>query len=83
VAVQPLAIGPVAARELETALVAAGLAIARPHGHLAVLAKTKSAIAAHPLGLRPVPAAEDLAAVVETTPAPAATEVVAAWEAAE
>jgi hypothetical protein len=54
------------------------------HGHLAVLAKARSVIAAHRPDLVPLLAAEeDLAAeVVETTHAPAAAEAVAAWAAA-
>ena len=65
-------------------VVAAELAIARPHGRLAVLAKAKWAIGARPRGLLPLLVAEeDLAAVVvETTREPAATEAAKAWAAA-
>jgi len=49
---------------------------------VAVPLRTKSATAAHHHGQVPVLVVEDLAAVAETTPAPAATEVVAAWAAA-
>ena len=53
-----------------------------PHDLLAVLLGTKSVTAARHRGLAPVPAAEDLEAVAETTREPAAAEAVAAWAAA-
>jgi len=53
-----------------------------PHDRLALLRGTKSVTAARHRGLAPVPAAEDLEAVAETTREPAAAEAVAAWEAA-
>jgi hypothetical protein len=54
-----------------------------PHDRLAVLPKTKSVIVPHHRGRAVVLAAEDLAAVAETTREPAAAEAVAAWAAAE
>jgi len=68
--------------ELEHGPLGAVLARGRPHDRLAVPLRTKSVTALHHHGLAPVPAVEDLAAVVETTREPAAPEVVAAWEAA-
>jgi hypothetical protein len=57
--------------------------VEREHVPVAVRLKTKSAIAAHPRGLRPLLAAEeDLAAAVEIMPEPAATEAAVAWAAA-
>ena len=81
-AVQALVTGPEAAPELQIAQ-EVPVETDHPHDRLALPAKTRSATAAHHRGLAQVPAAEDLAAVVETTPAPAATEVVAAWVAGE
>ena len=68
--------------ERELAQAVAALETDQPHGHLAILAETKSVIAAHPRGQVPVLAAEDLAAAAETTLAPAAAEVAEAWAAA-
>jgi hypothetical protein len=68
--------------ELEHGPVGAVLARGRPHDRLAVPLGIKSVTALHHHGLAPVPAVEDLAAVVETTREPAAPEVVAAWAAA-
>jgi hypothetical protein len=62
--------------------VEAALARGHPHDRLAVPQGIKSVTALHHHGLAPVPAVEDLAAVVETTREPAAPEAVAAWEAA-
>jgi len=62
--------------------VGAVLARGRPHDRLAVPLRIKSVTALHHHGLAPVPAVEDLAAVVETTREPAAPEVVIAWAAA-
>ena len=50
---------------------------------VAVPLGTKSVITLHHRGLVPVLGAEDLAAEVETTREPAATEAVIAWEAVE
>jgi hypothetical protein len=65
--------------------VPAELATDQPHGHLAVLARTKSVTAARRLDLVPLlEAEEDLAAAVaETTHEPVAAEAVIAWAAAE
>jgi hypothetical protein len=60
---------------------AAELATDQPHGLLEVLAETKSVTVARHRGLAHL-AVEDLAAVAETTPEPAATEVAVAWAAA-
>ena len=68
---------------LEHGPVGAVLARGRPHDRLAVPLGIKSVTALHHHGLAPVPAVEDLAAVVGTTREPAAPEVVAAWAAAE
>jgi hypothetical protein len=64
---------------------AAELATDQPHGHLAVLARTKSVTTAHRPDLVPLlEAEEDLAAAVaETTREPVAAEAVIAWAAAE
>jgi hypothetical protein len=57
--------------------------VEREHIPVAVRLKTKSAIATHPRGLRPLLAAEeDLAAAAEIMPEPAATEAAVAWAAA-
>jgi hypothetical protein len=69
--------------ELEHGPAGAVLARGRPHDRLAVPLGIKSVTALHHHGLAPVPAVEDLAAVVETTRELAAPEVVAAWAAAE
>ena len=53
------------------------------HGRLVVPPGIKLVTVAHHRGLAAVLAAEDLAAVVETTPEPAAAEAAAAWEVAE
>jgi hypothetical protein len=66
--------------ELERVPVAAVLG--RPRGRLAVAPRTRSATEAHHRDLAPLLAAEDLAAAVETTRVPAATEAVVAWAAA-
>jgi hypothetical protein len=49
------------------------------HDQLGALRRTRSAIEAHHRGQVPLLAAEDSAAVVETTHDPAATEAVVAW----
>ena len=67
---------------LALAQAAAALQTDRPHDRLAVPLGIKSVTALHHHGLAPVPAVEDLAAVVETTRERAAPEVVAAWAAA-
>lgn len=77
-----LPIAQVVGQELERVPVTAVLAQGHPRGRLAVALRTKSVIGAHRRGL-PRLTAEDLAAVVETTREPAATEAVIAWEAAE
>jgi hypothetical protein len=91
VAVQGLAIGqavvlpPSPAEGLELVPVVEALVLARaavtglPHDRLAVLPGTKSVTVAHHHGLAPVPAAEDLVAVVEVTREPAAAEVDVVW----
>jgi hypothetical protein len=73
-----------AAVELEHGPVAVVLAPGHPRGQPAVAAlRTKSGTAAHPHDLVPLlEAAEDLAAVAETTREPAAAEAVIAWEVA-
>src|SRR3954454_17047000 len=65
--------------------VPAELATDQPHGHLAVLARTKSVTAARRLDLVPLLEAEEdwAAAVAETTHEPVAAEAVIAWAAAE
>jgi hypothetical protein len=73
----------VVGRELATDL-AAELGIDPPHGHLAVLAKTKSVTAVHRRGLVPLLAAEeDLGAAAETMREQVAAEAVTAWAAAD
>lgn len=74
--VQALVIALAWVRELETVQVAA----VPEFDPVAVPLKTKSAIAAHPRGLRPLlAAAEDLAAVAETMPEQAATGAATVW----
>ena len=81
----------VAEAELEHGPAAGGLVLVQavaaletdqPHGHLAILAETKSVTVAHHRGLAH-PVVEDLAAVAEIMRERAATEVAAAWVAAE
>jgi hypothetical protein len=74
------AIVPAEARELVTV---PGVAVPELDREVPPL-KTKSAIAAHPHGLLPLlaAAADLVAAAVETTREPAATEAAAAWEVA-
>jgi hypothetical protein len=75
--------GPVA-EELVLAP-AAELATDQPHGHLAVLAETKSVTTAHRPDLVPLLAGEEdlAAAAAETTREPVAAVAVIAWAAAE
>jgi len=68
--------------ERELAQAVAALETDQPHGHLAILAETKSVTVAHHRGLAH-PVVEDLAAVAEIMRERAATEVAAAWVAAE
>ena len=91
-AVPELETVPVVALELETVLVAVereldqvAVVLVRDHlrARLALPVKTKSVTTAHRRGLVPLLAAEDLAAVAETTREPAAAEAVIAWAAAE
>ena len=80
----PVALVVPAAGELELDRAAAALVRSHPRAQLAVaLRRTKSVIAAHRPDLVPrLAAEEDLAAVAETTRAPAAVEVAQVWEAA-
>jgi glyoxylase-like metal-dependent hydrolase (beta-lactamase superfamily II) len=71
-----------AVAELELVQVEAVAVPGHPRGHLVLPLGTKSVTAPHRLGL-PLLVAADLAAVVETTLAPAAAEAAAAWEVAE
>jgi hypothetical protein len=80
VAALKLGIGPVAVPELETAPV---VVLELELVQVAVPLRTKSVITPHHRGLVPLLGVEDLAAEVETTREPAATEAVKAWEAAE
>jgi hypothetical protein len=69
--------------ELEHVQVVPVLVQGHPRVRLVVALRTKSVTAAHPHDLVPLlEAAEDLAAVAETTREPAAAEVVIAWEVA-
>ena len=68
--------------ERELAQAVAALETDQPHGHLAILAETKSVTVARHRGLAHL-VVEDLAAVAEIMPERAATEVAAAWVAAE
>ena len=77
-----LPIVPVAA-ELELVQVEAVPVPGHPRSQLAVALRTKSVTGAHRHGLVPLLAAEDLAAVAETTRERAAAEAVIAWGAAE
>ena len=75
-----LPIGPVAALEPAPVLaVGPGLRVAQ----LAAALRTKSVTAAHRPDPVPLLAAEDLAAVAETTREPVAAEAAIAWAAAE
>jgi hypothetical protein len=77
-----LVIGQVEA-ELEHVQVVPVLVQGHPRVRLVVALRTKSVTAAHPHDLVPLlEAAEDLAAVAETTRDPAVAEAVIAWEAA-
>ena len=67
---------------LELAQAVAALETDQPHGHLAILAETKSVTVARHRGLAHL-VVEDLAAVAEIMRERAATEVAAAWVAAE
>jgi hypothetical protein len=67
---------------LELVLVEAVLAPGHPRARLVLPLGTKSVTAPHRPDL-PLLAAEDLAAVAETTRAPAAAEAVTAWEVAD
>jgi hypothetical protein len=70
--------------ELERVLAVAGLAQDHLHGRPAAAPRTKSATAAHRLGLVPLLVAEDLAvAAAETTREPAVIEAATAWEAGD
>jgi hypothetical protein len=82
---EALALGIVPVAEELVLAPAAELATDQPHGHLAVLARTKSVTTPHRPDLVPLLAGEeDLAAVVaETTREPAAAEAATAWAAAE
>ena len=68
--------------ERELAQAVAALETDQPHGHLAILAETKSVTVARHRGLAHL-VVEDLAAVAEIMRERAATEVAAAWVAAE
>ena len=75
---------PVAVLERELDQVAVVLVRDHLRARLAAALRTKSVTAAHPHDLVPLlEAAEDLAAVAETTREPAAAEAVIAWEVAE
>ena len=82
-AVQAPVIVPVEARVPGIVQVEAVPVRSHLRARLAVPLRTKSVITPHHRGLVPLLGAEDLAAEVETTREPAATEAVIAWEVAE